>query len=423
MTFVILKRILQNIAKQWIDRVKGLTQFLRYTLRAGYEEKTAVVFVAERARHHFRLLRIAKWLHRIGQIDLILVSKDVGGDFDLEVAYRKIFRSFYKFDGLWQLRGFLKGPLRNPGLIFHILSPPSDFARWVIQTASGRCYYDPYDVRVIYFGPDGEGCDIPWMRRKWIQRDIPDERFCLEHAAGLICRSAETKLAIRKFGYHANVPRLFFTDYCDPDVFEAIKPFNGSFNKQSIHIVYVGGVASRKAPKSFYGYLQFHNSIQTITDQCIHFHIYPSPTQDDDLSDYVELASRNPYFHWHDAVPQSLMITELKKYDFGIIPFFVEEMGNLSTDKFRASTSLKLFNYLEAGIPVIVSRDLEHKSQIVRRYGIGICIGRTDLPHLSNILHNVDYSLLLSCVDKARSRLGLERHINRLLEFYGINNL
>jgi hypothetical protein len=177
-------------------------------------------------------------------------------------------------------------------------------------------------------------------------------------------------------------------------------------------------VASRKAQKSFYSYLQLHDSIQAITAQNIHFHIYPSPTQDDDLSDYVELASQNPYFHWHDAVPQLLMITELKKYDFGIIPFFVEEMGKLSTDKFRASTSLKLFNYLEAGIPVIVSRDLEHKSQIVRRYGIGICIGKTDLPQLSNLLQTLNYPLLLSCVSQARLQMSLARQINRLFEFY-----
>lgn len=379
------------------------------------DSKQVIVFVTEQARYHFRLMRFAKWLVRQYPAELILISSDIRQSSDLLEEYRRCFSHFFHFRSRPEYRYILKKYFSHTRLPFHVSTPPNDLAVEVQRLTDNFLFFDPYDVRVIYFGPNGQGCDISWMRRKWIKQDIPDEKKAFESAHGHICRSAENKTAIRKYRYATRASRLFMPDYCDPDSFVHQEP---EILPGEWHIVYVGGVASRKAPPSFYAYMQMHRTIETITSRGIHFHVYYAPSQNDDLSDYEAMAKINPRFHWHRPLSQQEMIREISSYHYGIIPFFKEEMGSISPDKFYASTSLKLFNYFEAGLPVLISRDLGHKLMIVRYYQAGLAIGQSDLPQLDKKLSLAPYAALRQNVLHAREQLSLARHISRLYAFY-----
>ena len=119
----------------------------------------------------------------------------------------------------------------------------------------------------------------------------------------------------------------------------------------------------------------------------------------------------------HETVHQSKLAEELSQYDFGLIPFFFKDTIH-SWEKFKYSTSLKLFNYVEAGIPVISTKDIVFQSWIVERYGMGITINKTDVPNLKSIIEKIDYSLLLKNISENRPKISLSRHLPRLLKFY-----
>ncbi|HEY5564374.1 MAG TPA: hypothetical protein VIL33_02205, partial [Rhodothermia bacterium] len=136
-----------------------------------------------------------------------------------------------------------------------------------------------------------------------------------------------------------------------------------------------------------------------------------------DIEEYYRIDAANEYFHLHAPVPQSKLAGELQQFDFGILPFFEGHSG-LREEKMRFSTTMKLFNYLEAGLPVIVSRDLEYQAWILNRGGVGLAISASDIADLRRLIEATDYAALLRDVAIYRERLSLRKNLPRLVDFY-----
>ena len=108
---------------------------------------------------------------------------------------------------------------------------------------------------------------------------------------------------------------------------------------------------------------------------------------------------------------------ELSKYNFGIIPFFLKDTGQ-SKDKYKYATSLKLFNYIEAGIPVFVSEDVFYQSWLLKRYNAGVIIKEEDLKCLDKLIMSLNYEETVKALKKSRQNLLLSKQISRLTDFY-----
>ena len=215
-----------------------------------------------------------------------------------------------------------------------------------------------------------------------------------------------------------NKPKtIFFPLYCDDDVFQNnAKPLN----PDDIHLVYAGGVAgSHRNPKQ-YGNIQFHDIINILSKQKIHFHIYPSPSNiRADYEEYESIAKQNSFFHFHEPVAQENLAKELSKYHFGIHTGFVNaEFHMQSSDKYKLCTTLKLFNFIEAGLPVIISDNIIYQSWVLERNKSGITINRGELDNLSNVILGRNYMELVQNVSEAQKKLSLKKNTIRLLNFY-----
>jgi hypothetical protein len=125
----------------------------------------------------------------------------------------------------------------------------------------------------------------------------------------------------------------------------------------------------------------------------------------------------NNYFHFHHSVSQDQLATELNKYHFGLLPFFKINSGQ-SADKFKYATTLKLFNYIEAGIPILVSEDLVYQNWIIKRSNAGLTIREGDISRLKEIISGIDYSALVAGLISKREEISLKTHIHRLFTFY-----
>ncbi len=350
-----------------------------------------------------RIPRMIKWLKREADFNAILICHENGftkqfsnDTIDEVVLYRNE----------WHLKRILKS-FENIELI-HAFGPKSfypDIARQFLPAI--KFIYDMQDVLVIYYGKD---VAIPWY-----QKEFPHEQNCLQLSDGLVSHGLEPIPATKIYGFKPQNKRLFFPLFCDDDVFQNRQK---DWSMENISVVYAGEIQGASRDKKQFGNVQFFELIETLSAQKIHFHIYPVPSSYVIFGhEYEAIAKVNPYFHIHQSVPQSQLSSELSKYHFGIIPFF-KENTNLSDDKNHYSTSLKLFNFIEAGIPIIVSKEIGFQHWMATRYGAGIGVYKKDLSNLRQIFEGLDYPKMVSNLIEQRNKLALSRNIHRLDQFY-----
>jgi hypothetical protein len=347
-----------------------------------------------------RIPRIAIWLKRNGFYTILVTYK--------KSFFEEFSNSEWDFILLFRNKYHLKRIIKQlkEVYIYHAFAPKSFYPDIIRQTVNTPFIIDMQDVYSCYYGLNPD--------TRWIKSELIFEKKCLQLASGVVGASLEPNVALRKYGRPKPLT-IYFPLYCDNDFF---RDNTKQLSENDIHLVYAGGIAGSHRNKNHYGAIQFRNLINVLSEQKIHFHIYPSPSaHSTDKSEYVQIDNNNIYFHFHKPVSQENLADELSKYHFGVLPFFSKDTG-MSSEKSKYATSLKLFNYIEAGIPVLVSRDLEYQSWIVNRYCAGIVITPDDLSMIKEIVTAIDYRVMVENLMKNREEISLKKHIPRLIEFY-----
>jgi len=363
------------------------------------EGKKTLVFIGEQLPP--RIPRMAKWIKREGTYTPWLICSKKG--FIPEFS-DPCFEKVLLFRNEWHMKRILKRFLKID--ILHGFAPKSYLCNEARKAVKAKYIHDMQDVYSIYYDKTP---DLGWMKR-----ELPAEKECLEKADGVVGQSLEPVAAYRKFNA-ANKPKsLFFPLCCDEDKFRD----NDKELSEEFHIVYAGGIAGKHRDPKQYGNTQLHYLADKFAKQKIHFHIYPAPSlQAGDYDEYRSIGQKNKFFHFHDPVPQDKLATELNKYHFGILPFF-RSRSEQSDNKLKYASTLKLFNYFEAGIPVIVSKDLGFQGWMTGRFKAGFRIAIEDLDNLSTLVRQVPYREIAGRVVKARKALSIRSAVSRLLNFY-----
>lgn len=364
------------------------------------EAKNAILFVGEHLPP--RIPRMAKWIKRQSSYELVLVCHQRG--FIKEFS-DKCFNEIHLFRNEWHLKRILK-QLKNISIV-HGFAPKSQFPNIARKFLNKPYIHDMQDVYSIYYE---KNTDLSWLKK-----ELPHEEECLTKANGIVAHSLEPNAALRLLKIKPKPKTIFFPLYCDDDFFQSNTK---SLNENDIHVVYAGGVAGSHRNPAQYGNIQFQGLIKTLTAQKLHFHIYPSPSNiRADYEEYEKIANENPYFHFHLPLAQQELAKELSKYHFGLLPFF-RSLSEQSDLKLKYATTLKLFNYLEAGIPVIVSEDIIYQNTVLNRYGTAINLSEESLKFLREKILAMNYNELRQNVVIAREKLSLKNNIIRLNNFY-----
>lgn len=91
-----------------------------------------------------------------------------------------------------------------------------------------------------------------------------------------------------------------------------------------------------------------------------------------EFADLENRAKAHPLFHYHQALTKDDLLNVLPEYDFAwMCRRFDNYEGHLS----RVHVNTSLFTYLEAGVPVLICRELEFMAGLVEAWGVGICVG------------------------------------------------
>jgi hypothetical protein len=85
---------------------------------------------------------------------------------------------------------------------------------------------------------------------------------------------------------------------------------------------------------------------------------------------------------------------------------------------FETILPTKMMTYIEAGIPLLVSEELEAVAEFVREYELGLVVPPNGLGRVAEIVAERPYEEILRRFMAGRERAHMGLEIGRLAEFY-----
>jgi hypothetical protein len=387
-----------RLAALYLRALPSLLGFLGHRLRGlramarTPDERPHVLFVAWFPR--IRELKLAHAARRQGY-RVTLLAKNVPWREEIETA----FDHYRPVRDCWQV--LTEIDRCRPDVVHLFAANNNAELAPIVAFSTAPVVVDPYDCAQGFIQP----------RYQYAGVEVAAERYNLERAAHLCCRSLEPRFLRRQYGYR--LPETtFFPDYCWRDPAQP-----SQHPAASPHVVYCGSVVpeDRVSPREF-GYAQYLEIGRALAAAGVHFHLYPAkaPFHGDPreyFSLYLRETEENEYFHFHMSIPPEQLRRRLAEYDAALHilgPGIHEIRGRITAAKVDQSTANKVFDYLEAGLPVIIHRGRLQRA-LVRHYGQAIEIDR--LEEIPAALRSLRPKL-------AHSRPTLAAHAHRLERMY-----
>jgi len=107
--------------------------------------------------------------------------------------------------------------------------------------------------------------------------------------------------------------------------------------------------------------------------------------------DFLALAEANPLFHYRRRVPPATLIEELRGYDLGLLEYSPRPIRRMPA-YFATNMQLKLFAYVQAGLPVLAIPELSFCHEVVTSRGLGLSIALEQMGGLAERLRTFDFA-------------------------------
>lgn len=265
-----------------------------------------------------------------------------------------------------------------------------------------KIVFDEYDIMVE-------------MRRDIPQKTVDAEIFCLQHADGL-CNRYTCMEYLEEAGYKICKKRIYFIDCCN-DLNECVSPQKS--DEDALHLVFAGGLFSGKEYESTkdgrfleFGVLCMENEV--------HLHLYPVSYDEAKLHEYIDMEKVNPYFHLHHPVSARKLPQELSQYDYGVagvqtgILEHAENIGSWKKESYIYSSTNKLYDYLDAGLPIVTVTPVEQTKMLERD---GVLMRKYDEEINFDELREKRNEMKKRVLD-VRNKYRVSNQLSALIEFY-----
>lgn len=351
--------------------------------------------------------KLAKGLRDTGKYETVLISFNkvdknffgIGYDkiINLEVSQKLSFKNLFSFiqkmfNGK-RTKFFAEIKSLHPYIVqINNLDLLTRLSLFLIDKKVPKIYY-AYDILAFY-------------RKKFSLRENflkKIEKDYFKNMDGILHKGPKNELSF--LNYSVNAPDLALLPGCMEDwIYVPKKKI-----MKEIHLA----VAGPPLESSYYTH-SFKNIIKEITSQKIHLHTYGKSLINDKY--FLNEEKINPYFHYHDKISPKELDKEISNYHYGIIlDFFNKSINQLWL---KTSVGNKMYNCLEAGLPIIMTNELQAMAEIVKKHKIGICIDYKDIKELRNILGKLNYKKLQENVKIAQKELSIGNLIKKLGSFY-----
>lgn len=229
------------------------------------------------------------------------------------------------------------------------------------------------------------------------------EQICNENADGTIYITKAYKNEVSQY-YDLIDNSICFGNYFPQN--SILQPANFSpklsLKNKKQNLVYLGRISEHKKD-----HRNIINIIQKMSDNDFIIHVYPSRNKK-----YPNF-SQIPNVVIHDKLPYKDLIKEISQYDFGITAFNDEAASKLP--HIRNAFGNKTYDYLCAGIPVLVQSCLDNVLDFITKNEFGFIMENIDD---YKKISSSEYSDIVKKIIQSRNNFSMENQIHRIVEFY-----
>lgn len=276
--------------------------------------------------------------------------------------------------------------------------------------------HEVYDWMESFIGDSRQFIASGMFDERQIDSIIEDEAYTRQYSDLLIYKDNGTWIKEKLVEANASSMKLY---PCPPlRWMEEPKRHDGG---GSLRLVYAGQVMNKQAPRAVFGDLDYLGLIGELTQQGAEITVFNSVFSSRELcrdlfSDYHLEMQNNPRFAFHEGIEMPGIIRALHgKYDYGLVLFDFDQDIAVGKTHLRETMASKLFTYLAAGLPVIVSEEFTYMADFVRENGIGIVIGKDDRPNLVNQLEGIDPHQFVDNIRISQEKYCIERFVDRFM--------
>ncbi|MBC8070151.1 MAG: hypothetical protein IAG13_17585 [Deltaproteobacteria bacterium] len=163
--------------------------------------------------------------------------------------------------------------------------------------------------------------------------------------------------------------------------------------------VHSGQLKPSTSSRAAFGDLHYLPMIELLTRQSIAVTAYGAAGGSDDEYAHADIEG----FSFHARIEVRALVDALHgAHDFGLLLYRFDDDLAVGTRHLQTALASKLFVYLAAGLPVLVSPELEFMAELVRTHGIGLVIEPGELPRLGERLDACDFAGLQAAVARAQ---------------------
>jgi hypothetical protein len=289
--------------------------------------------------------------------------------------------------------------------IIHSIGPPDDLGYISKNYSTRPVVHEVYDAASLYdqssYGNwikgrfiEKVGLDTR-LRKRLIEKGLFWEKYIHENADGLVYTSQYMLDAVKKL-YDISCENIIIPNAVLKKDIPTQNIQKLSESDGETHTVYTGNISL------YEGHRNVLPILTNIAQENIHVHIYR--IYDAAVSLAIErIAKNNPYLHIHEPLKYSDLLTELTKYDYGLVLLapFNERLLDVAIPN-------KLYEYLVSDLPVIVS-PYHSLIDFVKKRKCGF-----DLRDIKDIHSKINKKYYIGNKDE----YTLEYHIPKLIKLY-----
>jgi len=185
-------------------------------------------------------------------------------------------------------------------------------------------------------------------------------------------------------------------------------------------LAHAGGLRSAGASRAF-GDIYTIPLYRELLAQGLDVTVFPSAVSpqgfDAAFGDYRRLAEEHARAHFREHLGLRELIGALHgAFHYGMLLYHFNADLIVGERHLRGALASKLFVYWAAGLPALVSEELQYMATLVRDTGAGLVVKRSELATLAQRLASVDYRALQARVAAAQERYHIERFLPQVTQ-------
>jgi hypothetical protein len=237
------------------------------------------------------------------------------------------------------------------------------------------------------------------------------ERYLLAHSQGVVHKNRTDAMEYLFSFYGIARPHLTFFSYPLNDT----QPTTRKTSK-TIRFVWAGGIHAHTPLSN--PQTKITAIVEEVTHQGFGFAVFNAydPGNREDYQQFRQQAESNPLFEYYPAVSPALLTEKLSEYDMG---WFVDDYSHYPFQRyyFETTAASRFFEYLEAGLPIIIMPDLAFMADMVKKHSLGLLLSYSELSNLKKYCSREKIDRYKTNVIAYRRSILMRNQIHRLTAF------